>query len=199
MDAWRVAGALALALLVGACGARKPRKSKDGAAPNGAAPVSAPAWVELPNPAAETVDVIAADEAVRAATGDFFPNATDLFTLEQNHRNSAGATGRDERAQHAFWISRASGEAATHRHVHCASARVIQVESTAALDSDARVADQWVLRVVPEASVKGGPRSVELTWYRHIVKYHELAYIGRGKDGIALYQYVRPRPVPEGS
>ncbi|MGK0362067.1 MAG: hypothetical protein ACI9U2_004387 [Bradymonadia bacterium] len=181
-----------------ACGARNSRRVIKKAAPASAAPDSAPQWAQLPNPAAESVDVVGANEATQVAKGAFFADATDLFTLEQNHRASLAVTGQAERAQHAFWISRASGETATHRRVHCASARVFELANTAALTRDLRVADQWVLRVATTAKAQAG-RTVALTWYRHIVKHHELAYIGRGEGGIALYQYVRPRPVPEGS
>ena len=192
----RLGAALMVALLMGACGARKPRRASQTAAPQSTAP-AVPQWAELPNPAAESVDVLDANEAVQIAKGDFFADATDLFTLEQNHRASLAVTGQAERAQHAFWITRISGETATHRHVHCASARVFEVENSAALSRDTRVADQWVLRVATDAKPSG--RAIALTWYRHIVKHHELAYIGRGQGGVALYQYVRPRPIQEGS
>lgn len=191
--------ALCSLLLLTACGAQKPRRVIKPAAPPSAAVADAPKWTELPNPAAETIEVIDADEAARGANGPFFAGATDLFTLEQNHRASLSVTGPAERAQHAFWISRATGETATHRHVHCATARVFEVKNTAAPSRDARVADQWVLRVALDAPGEARPRAVAMTWYRHIVKHHELAYIGRSDDGLALYEYVRPRPIPEGS
>lgn len=189
---------LSCALLLG-CGAPKPRPSEDRVeAPASAAPQTEAPVIERPAPTDARVAVVPSDEPQFAGGGQVFADARDLFTLEENHRNSMAATGRAERAKHAFWLERIDGESAVRRHVHCSTTRVIEESfggSTARqldrLDNAGVEAGQWLLRVGPNAATS-------IIMYRHIVKHHRLAYLGRTRDGVALYRYVAPRRVPGG-
>lgn len=188
-----------MALLVG-CGARKPKTPT--AAPASvpsAAPETTPAWVELPSPIAPDAPVVSADAPTQTDGPRVFPNATDLFTLEQNHRASMAARNRDDRADHAFWVIHPEGDQAERRQVHCSTARVIVKERGALSRTPTGVeADAWVLWVDPATDSPKDPQVIGLSMYRHLVKYHLVAYRGR-VGGLALYQYLKPRPVPEGS
>jgi hypothetical protein len=81
--------------------------------------------------------------------------------------------------------------------VHCSTARVI-VKESGAVSRRMKDTQDWLLWVDPETDSPTDPRVIGLSMYRHLVKYHTLRYRGR-VGGLALYQYIEPRPVPEGS
>lgn len=186
---------LALALILGGCGAPKARRPTVTAPPSAPASVAAADGPALPDPTADTVAMVDPDEPTFSG-GQVFPGADDLFTLEENHRNSMAVTGRKERAKHAFWLQRVDGESARRRQVHCSTAKVILEDLKAAsarsidLGADPPVDQgQWLLRVGPGADTS-------MLLYRHIVKHHRLEYLGRTGAGVALYRYLAPRRVP---
>ena len=121
-----------------------------------------------------------------------------LSGLNANHAASAGARMPRDMRLHAFRLQRIDAFNLVNRWVHCTSGEVIEAKRT---DSSMAIVqammDQgvppgvWVLRVDPSGARKDLPNNA---WYRHIVKYHQLEYVGQDDaSGLVTYRYVGRR------
>ncbi len=124
--------------------------------------------------------------------------ARHLDGLNRNHRASAGAKLPRDMRLHAFRLVRVDAFTIVDRWVHCTSGEVIEAKRR---DSSLSILESmtaqgvppslWVLRVDPSG------QRMDLAnndWYRHIVKFHRLEYVGRDEtSGLVTYRYLGPQ------
>jgi len=124
--------------------------------------------------------------------------ARHLEGLNHNHRASTGAKLPRDMRLHAFRLVRVDAFTIVDRWVHCSSGEVIEAKrrdsSLAILESMTAQGvppSLWVLRVDPSG------QRMDLAnndWYRHIVKFHRLEYVGRDEpSGVVTYRYLGPQ------